>query len=219
MDGPRDRPARQQTLRGAIAWSYDLLAPAEQQLHPAGGLRRRVQRGARHAVLRPGRRPLADVQAALLALMDKSLLCPATSASGELRFEMLNSIREFAGERLAAHGESARLRRASRPTTAPGWRPPSRGYWAVRGRPPRSADRRGARQSARRVALGARPGHGGDRVAPGRDSVALLGHAQLPGRRPALAGREPGAGPRRRPRPAGEGAAGPGPAGPVPGDA
>jgi predicted ATPase len=39
--GPRDLPARQQTLRQAIAWSYDLLTPGEQMLYrPPGGIRR-----------------------------------------------------------------------------------------------------------------------------------------------------------------------------------
>ncbi len=44
--GPRDRPERQQTLRGAIDWSYTLLAPSEQRLFiDAGGLCRGLHRG------------------------------------------------------------------------------------------------------------------------------------------------------------------------------
>jgi predicted ATPase/DNA-binding SARP family transcriptional activator len=94
--GRRDVPERQRTLRATIEWSYALLGPEEQSVF------------ARLAVL-PGGATLEiaeDVCGASLetlgSLVDKSLVQPDID-----RFTMLETIREFAGERLAAKGEAA----------------------------------------------------------------------------------------------------------------
>ena len=101
--GPRDVPARQRTLVATIDWSYTLLEPAEQaalkQLAVfAGG----VSLTAAAAVL-------GDDEAALRllsSLRDKSLIVPRRGVDGEARFAMLDTIREYALERLGADGEA-----------------------------------------------------------------------------------------------------------------
>jgi predicted ATPase len=111
--GPRDVPARQRTLRQAIAWSYDLLTPAEQMLYRrlavfVGG----CTLAAAEAVVAGSAGPdgAADVVDGMASLVDKSLLRQEES-TGELRFRMLETIREYALERLADAGEADRLHR------------------------------------------------------------------------------------------------------------
>jgi predicted ATPase/DNA-binding SARP family transcriptional activator len=100
--GPRDVPARHQALRSAIQWSYDLLTPTEQRVFVslgvfAGG----CTAEAAQAVLG---QPLA-VLPVLECLHEASLLRRQTVA-GETRFVMLETIREFALEQLAARDEA-----------------------------------------------------------------------------------------------------------------
>jgi predicted ATPase/DNA-binding XRE family transcriptional regulator len=100
--GARDAPARHQTMRDTIAWSYDLLSPQEQQLFRqvsvfVGG----CTIEAVEAVSAP-----ADVFAGLISLVDHSLL----TATGDGRFTMLETVREFGLERLAAQGEEDTVR-------------------------------------------------------------------------------------------------------------
>jgi predicted ATPase/class 3 adenylate cyclase len=109
--GARDLPARQRTLRDAIAWSHDLLAPDERILFDrlavfAGGWTLE----AADAVCDPeGERDL-DALSGLAALVDQSLL-RQDEAAGEPRFRMLETVREYAVERLEESGEGALLRR------------------------------------------------------------------------------------------------------------
>jgi predicted ATPase/DNA-binding SARP family transcriptional activator len=98
--GPRDAPERQRTLRATISWSYELLEFDEQRLFTdlavfAGG----------HTLEAAERVCQADLDA-IGALIDKSLL----RRDGE-RYYMLETIREFASERLAESGEGDMLRR------------------------------------------------------------------------------------------------------------
>jgi tetratricopeptide (TPR) repeat protein len=111
--GPRDRDSRQQTLRGAIDWSYDLLEADEQALFRhisvfAGG----CEPAALEAVHPMPHSALDGVE----SLVDKSLLVyyppgPGEQAGDEARFGMLETIREYALERLAESGEIEQARR------------------------------------------------------------------------------------------------------------
>ncbi len=105
--GARDLPARQQTFRGAIAWSYDLLTPEEQQLF------RRLAVfvdgctwQAAEAVCTAAGGFQGDILEGVMSLVDKSLLRQQESAEGEPRFWMLQLLREFGLETLASTGET-----------------------------------------------------------------------------------------------------------------
>ena len=111
--GPRDLPARQQTLRAALAWSYDLLSPAEQAVFR----RLAVFQGgctleAAEAVVNPAGDLTEPVEDAVTALVDHHLLIGADQVDGQLRVAMLETIREFGLERLQASAEEERTRRA-----------------------------------------------------------------------------------------------------------
>lgn len=122
VGGERDRPARQQTLRGAIAWSYDLLDQGEQALFRrlavfAGGCTLPAVEAVCAVAGEPGD-PFAgcDPLEPLAALIDHSLLRLAgqpdpQAGTQEPRFGMLQTIREYALERLEAAGETEALRR------------------------------------------------------------------------------------------------------------
>jgi predicted ATPase/class 3 adenylate cyclase len=108
--GTRDLPARQQTLRQAIDWSYDLLLTSESAL-----LRRLAVfvggcgLDSVEAVCRPGELGL-DALEGVMALIDQSLIRREEGAHGEPRFVMLETIREYASERLTESGEAPELR-------------------------------------------------------------------------------------------------------------
>ncbi len=110
--GARDAPARQQTLRGTIAWSYDLLDKAEQILFRqlsvfVGG----CTLEAAEAVCNADGGLEGDILDGVAGFVDKSLLRQEAQADGEPRFLMLETIREYALERLEASGEAGVMRR------------------------------------------------------------------------------------------------------------
>ncbi len=134
--GPRDSPERHRTLRDAIAWSYDLLSPREQALlrrlsvfvggwtleafEAVAGEADEAKEGSlgsevdgRSSVSLPASALLDD----LAALVDASLLrapadlAPDAGASGEPGYSMLETVREYARELLAASGEEEAIRR------------------------------------------------------------------------------------------------------------
>jgi predicted ATPase len=111
--GARDLPQRQQTLRAAMDWSYDLLSPAEQRLFArlsafVGGC---TLEGVEAVCDTKGDLGM-DMLDGMASLVDKSLVQQVESEKHESRFVMLETIREYALERLAASGEEPLTRRA-----------------------------------------------------------------------------------------------------------
>ena len=107
--GSRDLPERQQTLRGAIAWSHDLLDEVDQRVFArfavfAGGA---ALEAVERVVFDPDND--ADPLDAVTSLVDKSLLREESEPDGEPRFRMLSTIGEFATERLEAQGEAEEM--------------------------------------------------------------------------------------------------------------
>lgn len=110
--GARDLPARQQTLRATLDWSYHLLAASEQALFR----RLAVFSGGRtlpavEVVCNPDRDLSLDVLGGLQSLREKSLLYHSEGVGGEPRFLMLETIWEYARGLLEASGEAEALRR------------------------------------------------------------------------------------------------------------
>ena len=112
--GPRDVPDRQRTLRGTIAWSYDLLGREEQRLFTcigvfAGGFTEEttgsVCAGIGHVEI--------EVSEGLESLVELNLIRRSLGVEDEPRYEMLETIREYALERLQACGEAETARRAA----------------------------------------------------------------------------------------------------------
>ena len=109
--GARNLPARQQTLRGAIAWSYDLLDEAEKKLfRRIGVFLGGCMLEAIEAVCN-AEDDLPDVLDGVSSLADKSLLKHQEVGGEEPRFWMLETIREYAVERLGESGEEQAIRR------------------------------------------------------------------------------------------------------------
>jgi predicted ATPase/class 3 adenylate cyclase len=110
--GARNLPERQRTLRGAIEWSYDLLDAGEKTLFTrvavfSGGFTLEAMETICDA---GGELPL-DVFEGVSSLLDKSLLRQEEGAEGEPRFVMLETIHEYARERLEQSGEAGEIRR------------------------------------------------------------------------------------------------------------
>ena len=125
--GARDVPARQQTLRATIDWSYELLTMEERALFRrlavfASGCAPDAAEAVCQADVASAASagiatdedmtPLAgDVVDGLTSLVEKSLLRTAAGARGEPRLEMLETIRAYGLERLAESGEAEMVRR------------------------------------------------------------------------------------------------------------
>ena len=111
--GPRDVPARQQTLEGAIGWSYDLLEPDQQRLLQdlsvfEGGFD--VEQAARVTSAPPN--DSSDVLVGIGMLADQSLVTRDAGLDDRaVRFRLLQTIRTFALAKLAASGRELEVRR------------------------------------------------------------------------------------------------------------
>ncbi|MGB0036341.1 MAG: tetratricopeptide repeat protein, partial [Candidatus Acidiferrales bacterium] len=111
--GSRDLPARHQTLRAAMDWSYQLLNAEEQKLFRrlsvfVGGCTLEAVEAVCNAKEDLGLDPLDG----MASMVDKSLVQRVEQAEGESRFVMLRTICEFGAEQLTASKEDALTRRA-----------------------------------------------------------------------------------------------------------
>jgi len=108
--GDRTAPPRQQTLRAAVDWSYELLTPPEQillrRLSVFAGWTLEMAEG----VCADEQIPAGLVFDLMANLIDKSLVTFELEASGDSRYRLLDTIKEYASSRLAASGEEATLR-------------------------------------------------------------------------------------------------------------
>jgi predicted ATPase/class 3 adenylate cyclase len=107
----RDVPERQQTIRGAIAWSHDLLSEPDRRLFARFGV---FTGGAGfdqlERVCGPADELGGDVLEGLTSLVDQSLVRSSEDDHGDPRFAMLMTIADFARERLADLGEMPAIR-------------------------------------------------------------------------------------------------------------
>jgi predicted ATPase len=110
--GARDLPQRQQTLRAAMDWSYDLLSAAEQKLLRRLSVFAGCNLEGVEAVCDTKGDLDLDLLDGMASMVDKSLVQQIEQANGESRFGMLETIREYALEKLEASGEEASTRRA-----------------------------------------------------------------------------------------------------------
>ena len=128
--GARDLPERQRTLRATIAWSHDLLSPAERALFRrlsafAGGFTLEAAEAVAQGLEAGGQGlgddeptspPIPDpdpsaVLDSMAALADHSLLVQEEGADGDSRYRMLETIREYGLEQLVDQGEEIATRR------------------------------------------------------------------------------------------------------------
>lgn len=117
-DAPRDVPARHQTLRSAITWSFDLLRRDEQRVLCAMGVFAggaevdQVAQVASGMFDEDANLDAPAVETCLQSLVDKNLLRAIEQPDGTLRFFALELIREFALEQLSAQGHLRDAQRA-----------------------------------------------------------------------------------------------------------
>jgi predicted ATPase/DNA-binding NarL/FixJ family response regulator len=113
--GCRANPARQQTLRASIAWSYELCSGPERLLWArlsvfAGGF----ELDAAEGICADYRLAAGDVLDLLAALADKSVLIAEHGEGGGVRYRLPETLREYGKERLQESGEYPTLRRRHR---------------------------------------------------------------------------------------------------------
>ena len=111
--GGRDLPARRQTLRSAIDWSYELLDSDEQIVFCRMSV---FVGGATLEALEAACNPFEDLTRTIVdvigSLIDKSMVVRLEAVQGETRFTMLETLREYAAMRLAERHEEEITRRA-----------------------------------------------------------------------------------------------------------
>ncbi len=112
--GDRTAPPRQQTLRATVDWSYELLTEPEQVLLRrlavfSGWNLEMAEQVCAGDVIAPD-----QVLDLLAALIDKSLVTLDAEVGGHARYRLLDTIKEYAADRLAASGEGPAMRRLHR---------------------------------------------------------------------------------------------------------
>ncbi len=108
--GDRSAGPRQRTLRGAIEWSYDLLTESERALFRRLAVFTGWSLEMAEEVCADEDTPAADVLGLTAALVDKSLVVLDPELSGQARYRMLDTIREYAALRLEQAGETETYR-------------------------------------------------------------------------------------------------------------
>jgi predicted ATPase/transcriptional regulator with XRE-family HTH domain len=113
VGGGADRPERQHTLRATIAWSYALLGPSDQALfRPLAVFVGGATLDAVEAICGAPGDVGFDVLSGVATLVDHSLVQAESDSDGEeSRVRLLETIREYAQERLTESGEGEALRR------------------------------------------------------------------------------------------------------------
>ena len=107
-DGLRDIEPRHRTLNAAIGWSYDLLSVPEKTLFMHLGV---FVGGCTLETVEAVCQPAISIVDGLASLLDKSLIQQKTGSTGDSRFTMLETIHEYALEKLAKSGDEQDLRR------------------------------------------------------------------------------------------------------------
>jgi len=113
VGGARDLPARQQTMRAAVDWSYRLLGSAEKCLFRRLSVFRGGcdQQAVETVVGGTRTRPAGSVVSVLSSLVDASVVIAESGSSGRARYRMLDVIREYAVERASMADELKGMRR------------------------------------------------------------------------------------------------------------
>ena len=108
--GSRDLPPRQQTLRAAIAWSYDILDDGSKRLlDRLSVFATGCDLETAEAICGPASEIGGDIVDGMMALADQSLVT-TDDAAGEVRFRLFDTIRAYAAEQLDARGETEPIR-------------------------------------------------------------------------------------------------------------
>ncbi len=115
--GDRTAPPRQRTLRAAIDWSHELLTSTEQVLLRRLSVFAGWSLEMAEKVCADDEIPARNVVDLIAALVDKSLIVVESEVLGEARYRMLDTIREYAAERLADAGETATFQQRLRDYT------------------------------------------------------------------------------------------------------
>jgi predicted ATPase len=120
-NGPHDAPVRHQTLHNTVAWSHGLLDPVQQAFFRMiavfrGGFTLAAVESVGAALREPAGNALPDIAPSILDLVsdlvDMSLLRRQYNGDGDVRFTMLELVREFAQEQLLAAGEADAVQKA-----------------------------------------------------------------------------------------------------------
>jgi predicted ATPase/DNA-binding CsgD family transcriptional regulator len=105
--GDRTAPPRHRTLRATIDWSHELLTPAEQMLLRRLSVFAGWSLEMAEQVCSDDDIPAGDILDLTAALVDKSLVVLEPEVLGQARYQLLDTIRDYAAARLAEAGESA----------------------------------------------------------------------------------------------------------------